>query len=83
MNTKTKRLTAFVAGLLLVGCLVSPGFSAVKFGVKAGLDLANWSSREFMFEGYPLKNKAGLVVGVFSNLGLAKNLSFHPEILYL
>lgn len=83
MRNKTKRIGVFVVSLLLVGLLVSPGFSAVKFGVKAGLALANWSSSEALFEGYPLKNKAGFVFGAFSNIGLAKNFSLQPEVLYI
>lgn len=83
MRSKTKRIGVFVVSLLLVGLLVSPGFSAVKFGVKAGLALANWSTSEPLFEGYPLKSKAGFVFGVFSNIGLAKNFSFQPEVLYI
>lgn len=83
MRNKTKRIGVFVVSLLLVGLLVSPGFSAVKFGVKAGLALANWSTSEPLFGDYPLKSKAGFVFGVFSNIGLAKNFSFQPEVLYI
>lgn len=83
MRNKTKRIGVFMVSLLLVGLLVSPGFSAVKFGVKAGLALANWSTSEPLFGDYPLKSKAGFVFGVFSNIGLAKNFSFQPEVLYI
>lgn len=83
MRHKTNRLVFLVVSVMLVGMLFSPGFSAVKFGVKGGLALANWSTSEPLFGGFPLKNKTGFVLGVFTNIGLARNFSFQPEILYV
>ncbi len=83
MRHKINRLVFLVVSVMLVGMLFSPGFSAVKFGVKGGLALANWSTSEPLFGDYPLKNKAGFVFGAFTNIGLARNFSFQPEILYV
>lgn len=83
MRHKTNRLVFLVVSVMLVGMLASPGFSAVKLGVKGGLALANWSTSEPLFGDYPLKNKAGFVFGAFTNIGLAGNFSFQPEILYV
>ncbi len=82
MKKLTKKLSVMAMTLLLVGLLVSPGFSAIKFGVKGGFSLANLSF-DPEISGVDLKSKAGFVGGVSMNIGLSRMFSLQPEVLYV
>ncbi|MDD8030808.1 MAG: porin family protein [Acidobacteriota bacterium] len=82
MKKLSKKLSVMVITLLLIGLLVSPSFSAIKFGVKGGLSLANLSFEPGIPE-VDFKSKAGFVGGVSMNIGLSRMFSLQPEVLYV
>jgi hypothetical protein len=57
------------------------------FGIKAGLNVANVTldddvEADFEQAGLELKPRLGLVAGVFADVALTPQLSFHPEVLF-
>lgn len=62
---------------LLVG-MASAAHAQARFGVKAGLNLANISAKDI--EGN--KNLLGATAGVMADISFSDLLSFHPELLF-
>lgn len=65
----------FLALVLSGGCLLS--FGQVKYGAKAGLNLANFAGD---VDGN--KMKLGIHLGGFADVTLSEQFSFHPELVF-
>ena len=78
---------ALGAPALLVPALVPAASAQTTFGLKAGLNVANVSlddDAEADFEelGLDQQPRLGIVAGVFADVALTPQLTFHPEVLY-
>jgi len=80
-----KKLLFFVMALFMVGSAFS---QEVRFGVKAGVNLASLSDVESSGSGISIKvfEKDGMAIGyhggVFANIGFGKFIGFQPELLF-
>ncbi|MGB9892941.1 MAG: porin family protein [Candidatus Saccharicenans sp.] len=84
MKKVTRGIFLTVAVLVLSSLLSSPAYSQINFGFKGGFCLSLVNSRpESFLEGYPWSSKKGLGGGIFFSLGLIKDVSFQPEILFV
>ena len=63
---------------ILAGATSAAQAQSTRFGVKAGVNLANISGKDTK----DAKNLVGLSAGVMADLGFSDLLSFHPELLY-
>jgi len=58
------------------------GGSGSGYGIKFGMNMANWYGKDVKDADANLKSKVGLVGGGFFNMALMNNVSVQPEILY-
>jgi hypothetical protein len=71
-----------------LGLLAAPAVSAqTTFGLRAGLNVTNVSTDDDAADlldalGLDKRPRLGLVAGVFADVALTPNLTFHPEVLY-
>jgi len=73
-----------VAGLILFSLLTFPAPSLVNFGFKGGFSLSTLNSiPESFLVGYPWKIRKDPTGGIFFSLGIIKDVSFQPEILFI
>lgn len=68
----------FILSLGLLVGITSAANAQARFGVKAGLNLANVSAKDI--EGN--KNLLGAAAGIMADVSFSDLLSFHPELLY-
>lgn len=72
-------------GLLLTMTIImiaSPALADVQFGLRAGANSARLSGQDIQDFSDTIKNKSGLVAGIFFSINLGKALTIQPEILY-
>ncbi|MFB6454597.1 porin family protein [Chitinophaga sp. Hz27] len=65
-----------LSGLLALGSLLTAQAQNIHFGVKGGLNIAKMTN----FDAY--KTRASFNAGAFVNIGLGKDFSIQPELLY-
>jgi len=80
VKIKIRKMSLVVTMVSLLA--VSSALAEVQFGLRAGANLAKINGQDIQEFSETIKNKAGLVGGIFFSVNLGKFITIQPEILY-
>ncbi len=78
---KSKQMIGLILIMTMVS-FVSSALADVQFGLRAGANSARITGQDIQEFSDTIKNKSGLVAGIFFSINLGKALTIQPEILY-
>ncbi|MGB9835492.1 MAG: porin family protein [Candidatus Saccharicenans sp.] len=79
---KLKIRVRWLALLLLTLLVATPVMADIQFGLRAGANLAKFTGADIQEFSDTIKNKAGLVAGIFLSINFGKIITIQPEVLY-